>query len=429
MLKFPAALIVPAIFVPQVKDWPAVVPLQQQVDLTVFFLILLCVAILLSFVFGPLGQAEWPLRRLLAGQGKGIAAFFLFAAIVAVSYLYTPAPNFGWRVVSRLWGIGGLLFMAPLILVRREKDFRHFVLAFLLLAVALAVAMFVRIEFGAPGKMTEFTMIAAGWLMGMAVLLLLYFRLFESRRAQLLLTLFCLPFLTAGLFASVSRGPILSLVPVLVVTSVLLNVRQSLPTRIVKLLGVLAFLLVTYTAVSSFAQGIPALRAVYEAKGEEVAQLWEGTMTPGSGGKRLPLYQSALQAMSERPFFGLGVGGWSVYYYGRDQVDDPHNLFLQVGAEQGVVGLIALLALLGTTVYATVTIFMTTGNRFLVLPALLMFVMSTSMFSGNVDDDRLLWIWCGMTFAVARMVRELQIMNPAVAAESSRPLGSELSPT
>ncbi len=424
MLKFPAAFIVPVIFVPQVKDWPAFAPLQRQVDLTVFFLMLLSIAVLLSFVVNSTGQAGWPVRRLLAGQGEGVAAFLVFAAVVAVSYLYTPAPNYGWRVVSRLWGIGGLLFLSPLILVRQEKDFRHFVSTFLFWAMALAVAIFARLEFMVPGKTTEIVLIATGWLMGMAILLVLYYRLFESRLPQSLVTLFCLPLLVVGLLASVSRGPILSLVPVLVITSLLLNARRQLAPRIVKLLGVLALLLVSYAAFSSFIQGIPEVREKYAAKTAELEQLWAGARTAGSGGQRLALYRSALQSMSERPFFGLGVGGWSVYHYGREanRLDptveaDPHNLFLQVGAEEGVVGLIVLFAFLGTVMSAIRKIVDATANRFLVLPGLLMFIVSASMFSGNIDDDRLLWIWCGMTFAIARMVRERQFMDSPTASQ------------
>ena len=427
MLKFPAAFIVPVIFVSQVKDWPAVVPLQRQIDLTFFFLVLLSITVLLSLLFGSVGQAGWPVRRLLAGQGQGVAAFLMLATIVAVSYLYSPAPNYGWQVVSRLSGIGGLLFLSPLILVRREKDLRHFVGTFLFAAVALAIGMVARLESSAPGGTKDITHIGAGWLMGMAVLLALYYRrLFERRLPQSLVMLFYLPVLVVGLLASVSRGPILSLVPVLVITSLLLNARQQLVPRIVKILGVLAFLLASYVAFSSFIQGIPELREKYANKTTELEQLWQGEQTAHSGGQRLGLYESALQSMSERPFFGLGVGGWSVYRYGREanRLDptveaDPHNLFLQVGAEEGVVGLIALFAFLGTVVSAIRRIFDATGNRFLVLPGLLMFVVSTSMFSGDLDDDRIVWMLCGVIFAISRMVRERRAIDPPIASQPS----------
>lgn len=423
MLKFPAAFIVPVILVPQVKDWPVLAPLQRQIDLTVFFMMLLIVAVLLNLVFESAGQGGWPIRRRLAGQGKGVAAFFVFAAVIALSYLYTPGPNYGGGVVSRLWGISGPLFLAPLLLVRQEKDFRHFVGAFLFSTTALAVALFARIEAWAPGGTKDVTHINAGWLIGMAILLILHYRLFERRLPQSLTTLFCLPVLVVGLLASFSRGPILSLVPAFVMTSLLLNARQHLATRIVRVLGVLAFLLAGYLVFSSFIQGIPELREKYAAKTTELEQLWGGAQTTGSGGQRLPLYESALQAISERPFIGMGVGGWSVYRYGREanKLDPtveayPHNLFLLVGAEEGAVGLIALFAFLGTAVSAIRKIFVATGNRFLVLPGLLMFVVSTSMFSGGIDDARLLWLWCGMALGIARVVRERQFMESAAAS-------------
>lgn len=406
MRKFPAAFIVPVIFIPQVKDWPAFAPLQSRVDLTAVCLVLVGATILLQLAADLIGHDGWSFQRLLSGQGMGVAAFVAFAAVVAVSYAYTPAPSYGEWLVSRLLTIGGLLFISPLLLVRQEKDFRHFVIAFVVCAMALAVGMLLRLEGYARTETHDLALIAAGWVMGMALLQLLYYRLAEDRTRQTLVILLCLPLLAVGLLSSASRGPILSLLAVVVITSVLLRRRGSTAARVGQLVAVLAILIVAYSVFVTFIHGFREAREKYETKTTELEQLWGGGRTAGSGGQRLPLYASALQAMSEYPLAGLGVGGWSVYYYGRDRIDDPHNLFLQVGAEEGLVGLLALFALLATAFSASRMILRKAGDRFLVLPALLLFVLSTSMFSGNIDDDRLLWIWCGMTFAVCRMVRE-----------------------
>lgn len=406
MRKFPAAFIVPVIFIPQVKDWPAFAPLQSRVDLTAVFIVLVGTTILLQLAADLIGQDGWSFQRLLAGQGMGIAAFAVFAAVVAVSYVYTPAPGYGGWLVARLWTIGGLLFISPLLLVRREQDFRHFVIAFVACAIALAVGMLLRLEGRARTETHDLALIAAGWVMGMALLQLLYYRLADNRARQALVMLVCLPLLAVGLLSSASRGPILSLLAVVIITSVLLRQRGSMGVRVAQLVALLAVLLVTYSVFVTFIHGFREAREKYESKTTELEQLWGGGRTARSGGQRLPLYASALQAMSEHPLAGLGVGGWSVYYYGRDRIDDPHNLFLQVGAEEGLVGLLALIALLATAFSSSRMILRRAGDRFLVLPALLLFVLSTSMFSGNLDDDRLLWIWCGMTFAVCRMERE-----------------------
>jgi len=40
-----------------------------------------------------------------------------------------------------------------------------------------------------------------------------------------------------------------------------------------------------------------------------------------------------------------------------------------------------------------------------VLSGLLLFALSAAMFSGDLDDDRLIWLWSGMTLAVLHFAR------------------------
>ncbi|WP_165380311.1 O-antigen ligase family protein [Candidatus Finniella inopinata] len=66
----------------------------------------------------------------------------------------------------------------------------------------------------------------------------------------------------------------------------------------------------------------------------------------GSAMERLEFYQSAIKAFVANPVVGLGFGGWPVYHGLSDISYHPHNIFLEIMAETGMVGLLLFVAFL-----------------------------------------------------------------------------------
>jgi O-antigen ligase len=91
-----------------------------------------------------------------------------------------------------------------------------------------------------------------------------------------------------------------------------------------------------------------------------------------------------------------------VFYFGRDTRDYPHNLFLETMFEEGVVGQVLLLLFLYLLAVAIRRTLITTNSQYGVLAGLLIYCVSVSMFSGDLDDNRLLWLWAGIIMAVCR---------------------------
>jgi hypothetical protein len=70
----------------------------------------------------------------------------------------------------------------------------------------------------------------------------------------------------------------------------------------------------------------------------------------GSNIERLRLWQEAVYHVSERPFFGVGLGNYAITVHPGASSRDPiyaHNLFLDIAVEIGLVGLFFFVALLG----------------------------------------------------------------------------------
>jgi O-antigen ligase len=76
-----------------------------------------------------------------------------------------------------------------------------------------------------------------------------------------------------------------------------------------------------------------------------------------SASSRITLWQSGIAAIKQSPVFGLGLGGYSEKY--RPLITDqtlpdhnfPHNIFLNLWVETGVIGLIGLIGLVSMLIY------------------------------------------------------------------------------
>ena len=87
---------------------------------------------------------------------------------------------------------------------------------------------------------------------------------------------------------------------------------------------------------------------------DKTQEIYEGVQKYSSGsvdsseGQRLEYWEKSIKSMSERPFFGSGVGSWRNEYYRLNGVQinpptNPHNQFLLWGVEAGAVGLFLII--------------------------------------------------------------------------------------
>lgn len=396
----PAAFLAVPVFASQFKGMPGLSSIQGHVDLT---LLSLCVA-----VFVILSHAIFSSQRVhvgpgrFAGSSKQITAFFFFALIVAASYLYTPAPQYGGEKLIRVLLIGSFFLLAPLYLINSEDDVRDFGLAFVGLALLQAFVLFARVgrvSSGSAAPDTDVTRIGAGWLLGMAILLLCFYPITKTSFSRKILAVFALPVLIAGLIASASRG---ALFATLIAGMFLLH-------RVYKGRGKVIVLAVAILALVCAGSAFYFLRSMgngkYSEKADEIAQMVQGHQSSGTAAERLDFYRSAFREIEQRPLLGLGVGGWSVYYFGKDVRAYPHDLLLEISTEEGLVGVFAFALFLWAIYRSNRELSQLTGTHFAVLGGLLLYMLIATAFSGDLDDDRILWLWSGMTLAALHFAR------------------------
>jgi O-antigen ligase len=416
MRKFRAAFIPPIIFVGYLKTVES--KGLSLNDPTIIALLLLCGSIVLELLFvitrkDPNGQREF------LTQWRGVASFGALSAVTAVSYLYSPAPNYGWDKLTRFLVISGILFFAPLVLIKKTDDVRHFTLAMLICAMLLSTKLLFGVNdaslFNSAGhplssESRDVTQIGAGQVVGFGLLWLLFCPHCSMRRFSLMISI---PLLCAALIASVARGPILFFVAVLVPFLFFRRVRDAV-TATNAWLPVLLGGLLAFAGSLYWLPRQEAAQGKFRTKIAEIEEVLRGSSTPTyTAGRRLTLYRWALGMFAEKPLTGWGLGGWSYYVLDRDVPAYPHNLVLEIAAEEGVMGLAALGTLFLTVLLAMRRIWRSSPDLSFIAPVFAFSLLAT-MTSGDINVNRPLWLWCGVIFALAGIAQRRLLSGSAV---------------
>lgn len=402
-VKWPIVMFAGLLFVGDFKTVPAKgISLS---DPTLLIFLLCCGAIVTDWLRDSISaHPGWSLRHLFAGQALKISLFMLFTALLAFSFLYTPAAQYGRTKLLRFLTFETVAFFGPILLLKNEKVLRPLLWAMIVLSFPLLAREIMRVWHPSLQVLlgeVDVTELGDGAAFGAAILIALYSRLIRSR-----IVLACvLGLMSVGMITAAARTPALSLVLTLVISPFLLRassphlrLRRMLPIlSFITILGVLTFLSVRNTA---------ALGAKLTAKQDEVVSMASGsTGRHGTIARRLDFYNSALNAVAQHPFIGLGLGGWSVFYSGQIEGQKPwtypHDLLLEVASEQGLPGLALLLGLLVSLFHSAWRVAKYPQLAFL-LPVFI-FEVFNRVFTGSAED-RHLWFWFGMVVALSRIV-------------------------
>jgi O-antigen ligase len=442
-VRYPAAIIAPVLFIPRITDLPGVHGLSGLTALQAIC-ILLGVGVFFRWLV-PLSPADKVCAEFgnerhgngfiisFAIMEKVAIPFVLFASVVGLSLIYSPSPEYGAQKLIGFLTLGGSLFFLPLWVCKDEHSMRDFTIGTVLFGMAVAASSLSFSSGGAMGATENPAHIGKGQVIGLAIVLLLYWPI-ENRWLRRFVQFICIPWLAIGLISSETRGPLFSLVFVLVLSFFFGALRSPIFSRS-QMLSIVAVLAIALFLLSTFwFYGQEATR--FTSKANEIVALLSGSdQARGTAVQRLGYYHAAFDLWQEHPIAGWGIGGWSMAYWHTDVRQYPHNLFLEVLVEQGIVGVTALLFFLYAVFRRLFTNLDFLNGKFAVLLPCAIYLLSISMFSGDLDDDRFLWFWCGLisvscTLAQCRQ-EEVQPSNRRTGAfhvEHTEPVFDPLSP-
>lgn len=401
--RYPALLVAAMLYVGNYKTHAATGISLSDPTLITIALLAASTAWELLLIVGGVGERT--LSELFLGQKWGVIAFLLLQFILSLSFLYTSSPVAATEKLEHIIVFNTLAFFTPFFLLKRERDFRMLLWAIVILAIPIAIRLIVGISHPTDLQVlgeADVTYIGDAELIGIAILVLLYYRL--PGKIGRLLTFVSLPLFSIGMVASIARGPSLVLLVVVVMTTLLLpRGGQQVVSRGVVIVGAL-LLIVGMAAALFWVRQLPGAENKSHQKGMELTALLHGTLDAGgTTSKRLDFFKSSVSAFSEKPLAGLGLAGWGNFYYGDNRSAFPHCFVLEVAAEQGLPGLAALLWLLALAVAALARIRRVRSEFIFVLPVFL-FSMLLNMITGEIDN-RIMFFWISAIFLVDRFVR------------------------
>ncbi len=110
---------------------------------------------------------------------------------------------------------------------------------------------------------------------------------------------------------------------------------------------------------------------------------------------RINLYVEAVDNFIDTEGLGVGTGGFS-YYFGMTHYRYPHNLFLEVAAEQGIIGLMLLIFLICAVIFQLVKLIKLKNIYIIGLFALWLFTLFNSLVSMDISGNYYFWIIGGL---------------------------------
>jgi len=274
--------------------------------------------------------------------------------------------------VARVWFVVPYFFLMVHILATKSYRPLFFWLYLLPLAVAVSYTLSVHSQYGFSKQTSTWVMYpfykehtVYGAALAMYIPVAAYFALRSQSLLMRMGTLSLLTLLLVGLVYSYTRAAWLSLV---VALGIFVMHRLRIRWHLVLFLGLVG-LGALYTVKDQLQRSAERNKAVSSDRlGEHVASM-SNISTDASNLERLNRWNSALRMFQERPWTGWGPGTYQFQYAPFQHSSDltiistnagdngnAHSEYIGPLAEEGVLGLVAILVLLGTLLWTGATL-------------------------------------------------------------------------
>ena len=377
-------------------------PFTENFDVTVISTLIIWLGLIKMFVEG-----DWK----LSSEQKAIVYIFItFGLFLGISFLYTPSPEYGLRKALRFNTFAITMFITPLLIIKSPEDSKRLLSYFyFLLAVIISIMLFQFIYFLTWGN---FAVVLVFWnrisipganpiqvsrylAIGAAMMIALLIRNKPSQSLHYFAILFVI---LLSIILSGSRGPLVSIIIGSIVYAILYERKYSSRIFGYGILAIGTIITLLLLLPESLTQRF------FDISQGSVIMTQQGVRRISTIATRFEFWSMSLQAWfsSITSFFiGLGAGSFSSLFIWRDWRWYPHNLFFEIIAELGMVGLvIGVLFIIKTYQIINKGIqrgSFTDHSALWVAGTVVMFI--AAQFSGDINDNRILWMFIGISIA------------------------------
>lgn len=395
LMRHPPVLLALFVFVPYFEAAPGVssIPFDPTVGLAVLVVIALA-------------------RRVASGEGLRmppaplLVPLLLIGVAILLGLLWSGAPEYGQEKTVKYFTVTLLAALAPFALLTTERDLFKFLYTIAAGAVVVAALTLVTEPTVAEGIATEYDtqgrysfggqIFPARFLCTGALILFLLPGLTRSRWALLApLAAIGVTIVASGYGA---RGPMAAFFATLVAVALISAVRSG------RALATVVVAVVVGAAVLPFV-------TVPDSASERLSEAARDPVSTLRGDTRWILYNQAIELIEGHTVFGAGTGTFGAYVSivspPRQRLLYPHNIFLEVWAELGILPLLAYMLAVGGGAWVLMRRLAATDDRhernLLTLAfGLLVFNFLVTQVSGDINDNRTLLLAASLAWLLGR---------------------------
>jgi O-antigen ligase len=340
------------------------------------------------------------LRRERFTWSREMSLALIFASVILIGLVYTPAGSYATDKAFRFVSLTLLAFFTPLVVIRSYRSVWLFFLGWLGIATLLTMDALSRLGSGERLSGFSGTGIGMSRTVGVAVIILLFAVLMGrvSRLWQIVAAI-ALGLMVLAMVGTGSRGPLLMLGGAVILAFSITIAKPGQRARALLIIGILGLVV-----LGVFSSGlIPA------ASLERFNLLVNEADDDTSAQARLLVMEVAWHLFTTNPVIGRGTGSVSAFGAGQEQVY-PHNILLELAAETGLVGLGLYLIVVGMVLWRLLADLSRKPGQehlFLTLLAMLLFTLLNAMVSGDLSDNRDMWLFAGIAIAVTKIEGEI----------------------
>jgi O-antigen ligase len=374
------------------------IPIFRGLDYTVLCAFLLLI-IMLFYFFKNRG-------KLSSLMNVPVVVFLLLCLVLLLGATYTSAPIYGWEKSLRVTVLGSIALLSPLCFILQVQRLKEFIVILFVVGLIISIGTVIAPHAGVyregaewRGSFLEADPLESATRVAVALIIAFYFCILsESTLKTKILMLFLMPFMLLAIILTGSRGPFLgvfiSFAAAFIIARKKLS-RASFP---------LAFIVVIAAVVYMFVK-LP------EEQTHRIANLFKSRYETGEAVEtRTGPFGWVLKNSWKSPVWGNGTGAFAMDYAQVDRREYPHNVFLELLYENGIIGVVLLLMFLWLVFkrwliarsYADVGFPIQTVNIVGLLGLLFLYNFLQSMKSSDIDGNRFFFFTCGLILAAHR---------------------------
>ncbi|WP_157843061.1 O-antigen ligase family protein [Bacillus sp. FJAT-44742] len=355
------------------------------IDLTAFFFILSC--IIMIFVFYK-STFEFSKQRLLF-----LSIFIVFIFYSVLSLFWSLSTDYALEKILHLGTLTLFAFVGSCFVISTNYfRYRKFIMLLLLFSLFISIQTIIFL-FNSPNSSVEIlgnNHINIGRILGMGAIVTLSILLFkQSNKKQRLVLWFLFLLQISPILYIGSRGPLISLLLVVALFALwkCFHRKRIKKSFIISSSFVLTSIIVILPFIDINFVNLQAVNRLFGI----VSSFQSGDS--GSASTRLDFYNHALIAWTNNIFVGNGIGSWPVLYGFGDVNYYPHNILLEILTELGLIGLVIFFIFISFPVLIRRKVRI---NK--IAFSLFLFYLFNAMFTGDLNDNRLLFAFLGMSF-------------------------------